>query len=68
MMKLFYNGTDERVFPTLGITVNQGDQFDAPEGFEHPDCSASGGAKPFTKTNTNTTPSAASDPITNEVK
>jgi len=67
-MKLTYNGTDERVFPTLGITVNQGDQFDAPEGFEHPDCSTSGGTKPFTKTTPTTNPSAASDPITNEVK
>jgi hypothetical protein len=39
MMKLTYNGTDERVFPTLGITVKPGDEFDAPEGFSHPDCS-----------------------------
>ena len=32
-MKLKYNGTDERVFPSLGITVKPGDEFDAPEGF-----------------------------------
>ena len=36
-MKLKYNGTDERVFPSLGITVKPGDEFDAPEGFTHPD-------------------------------
>jgi hypothetical protein len=60
MMRYTYNGSDERVFPTLGITVKKGDVFDAPEGFSHPDCS-SGEAKSFTKTSTTTTPSAASD-------
>jgi hypothetical protein len=64
MMKVTYNGTDERVFPTLGITVKTGDEFDAPEGFEHPDYSV--GSKPFSKPTT--TPSAASDPIASEVK
>jgi hypothetical protein len=69
-MKLKYNGTDERVFPTLGITVKPGDEFDAPEGFSHPDCSV-GGAKPsFTapKQEETSTPSAASDSIVKEVK
>lgn len=37
-MKLKYNGTDERVFPAIGVTVKPGDEFDAPEGFSHPDC------------------------------
>lgn len=41
-MKLRYNGTDERVFPALGITVKPGDDFDAPEGFSHPDCAPAG--------------------------
>jgi hypothetical protein len=59
MMKLTYNGTDERVFPTLGITVKPGDEFDAPEGFSHPDCTT-GGAKPINKIAT-PTPSDASD-------
>ena len=61
-MKLTYNGTDERVFPTLGITVKPGDEFDAPEGFSHPDCTA---AKTFNKVATPTT-SAASDTIVKE--
>ena len=33
MMKYKYNGTDERVFPSVGVTVKPGDEFDAPEGF-----------------------------------
>ena len=28
-----YNGEDDRVFPTLGITVKAGESFDAPDGF-----------------------------------
>ena len=28
-----YNGEDERVFPTLAITVKAGDTFDAPADF-----------------------------------
>ena len=60
-MKLTYNGTDERVFPTLGITVKQGEQFDAPEGFSHPDCESAGAAKPTIPTIQTTKPSAASD-------
>lgn len=32
-MKYKYNGTDERVFPSIGVTVKPGDEFDAPEGF-----------------------------------
>jgi hypothetical protein len=71
-MKLTYNGTDERVFPTLGITVKQGEQFDAPEGFSHPDFTVGGEAKPsFTtapKSETTTNQSAASDTIAKEVK
>ena len=33
MGKFQYNGEDERDFPTLGITVKQGDTFDAPDDF-----------------------------------
>jgi hypothetical protein len=43
MMKYKYNGTDERVFPSIGITVKPGDEFDAPEGFDHFDCTISDG-------------------------
>jgi hypothetical protein len=60
-MKLKYKGTDERVFPTLGITVQPGDEFDAPEGFSHPDCESAGAAKPAVPTIQTTKPSAASD-------
>lgn len=42
-MKYKYNGTDERVFPSIGVTVKPGDEFDAPEGFNHSDCTISDG-------------------------
>jgi hypothetical protein len=32
-MKYRYTGTDERVFPSLGLVVKPGDEFDAPENF-----------------------------------
>jgi hypothetical protein len=69
-MKLKYKGTDERVFPSLGITVKPGDEFDAPEGFSHPDCEAAGYSKPAATPapTPTTTLSAASDPIAKEVK
>ena len=60
-MRLKYNGTDERVFPTLGITLKPGDEFDAPEGFAHPDCAAPGFAKPAATPTPAPTKSAASD-------
>jgi hypothetical protein len=44
-MKLKYNGTDERVFPSLGITVKPGEEFDAPDDFKHPDCTTAGAVK-----------------------
>jgi hypothetical protein len=56
-MKLKYNGTDERVFPAIGITVKPGDEFDAPEGFSHPDCAPVGAGKVVPPVK----PSAASD-------
>ena len=55
-MKLTYNGSDERVFPSLGLVLKQGDEFDAPEGFSHPDCTAK-----INKRAMPTTPSVASD-------
>jgi hypothetical protein len=68
-MKLTYKGTDERVFPTLGITAKPGDEFDAPEGFTHPECESAGHksvqAKPA---EVNETLSAASDLTAKEVK
>lgn len=59
-MKLKYNGTDERVFPALGITVKPGDEFDAPEGFSHPDCAPAGSA-PKVVPQAPTKPSAPTD-------
>lgn len=35
-MKYTYTGEDERVFPTLGITVTQGDSFDSDEKLDLP--------------------------------
>ena len=32
-MKFIYNGEDERVFPTLSLTVAPGEIFDAPDDF-----------------------------------
>jgi hypothetical protein len=60
-MKLKYNGTDERVFPTLGITLKPGDEFDAPEGFAHSDCNPVGYAKPAATPTPAPIKSAASD-------
>ena len=33
MAKFTYNGTDERVFPSIAVTVQPGDTFDAPADF-----------------------------------
>ena len=57
-MKYQYNGTEERVFPTLGITVKPGQEFDAPENYSAADVTPAG-AKVAPKAPT--TPSAASD-------
>jgi hypothetical protein len=65
MMKYKYNGTDERVFPSIGKTVKPGDEFDAPEGFVAANVTVAG-AKPLVTEPTEpkeptTTMSAASD-------
>lgn len=57
-MKVKYTGTDERVFPTLGITAKPGDEFDAPEDFVAPNVEA---AKGSVAPKVTATPSAASD-------
>lgn len=54
-MKYKYEGTDVRVFPTLGITVEPGDEFEAPENFDVPNVVPTGAKKSTTAT------SAASD-------
>jgi len=48
-MKYIYNGTDERVFPSLGVAVKPGEEFEAPENFSAPDVVAVGAAKPSIK-------------------
>ncbi len=61
-MRLKYNGTDERVFPAIGITVKPGDEFDAPDGFSHPDCAPAGSAPKHTAPQAQTIkPSAPTD-------
>jgi hypothetical protein len=40
MAKYTYTGSDERVFPTIAVTVKPGDSFDAPDNFSAPDVSA----------------------------
>jgi hypothetical protein len=32
MARYVYNGETDHVFPTLGLTVKQGDSFDGPDG------------------------------------
>ena len=53
-MKYKYNGTDERVFPSLGVVVKPGDEFDAPDNFNAPDVTPAGTFKPAPKTTTET--------------
>jgi len=64
-MKYKYNGTDERVFPSVGVTVKPGDEFDAPEGFVAANVTLAGTkpsvTEPTKPTETITTMSAASD-------
>ena len=37
MSKYQYNGDEVREFPTLGLTVNPGETFEAPSDFDAPD-------------------------------
>ena len=39
-MKFTYNGTDERVFPSLSFVVKPGDSFEAPDDFSAANVSA----------------------------
>lgn len=54
-MKYKYNGTDERVFPSLGVVVKPGEEFDAPENFNAPDVTPAGSFKPAPKPTTSET-------------
>jgi hypothetical protein len=38
-MKFTYNGSDERVFPSIAVTVEPGDTFEAPDDFSATDVS-----------------------------
>ena len=53
-MKYKYIGQDERVFPSLGITVKEGDEFDAPDNFQAHNVIPSNNAKITAKPTTNT--------------
>lgn len=46
MPKYRYEGSDERVFPTLSLVVQPNTEFDAPEGFSAHDVVAVAAAKP----------------------
>ena len=56
-MKYKYNGTDSRVFPTLGIVVNPGDEFEAPDNLNVPNVVPAGAHKstPVTSAASDTT-------------
>jgi len=62
MATYIYNGSDEREFPTLVLTVKPGDTFDAPDGLDVTDVSLAS-SKKVTPVVTAVTPvpSAASD-------
>ena len=62
-----YIGNDERVFPTLGVTVNSGDTFDAIDGLTVVDVVVAT-AKKSTAPAVASTPSDDSDITAKEVK
>lgn len=37
MATFTYKGEDERTFPSIGVTVQPGDNFEAPSDFDAPD-------------------------------
>jgi hypothetical protein len=45
-MKYKYKGTVERVFPSLGITVKPGDEFEAPSNFSAADVTGANESSP----------------------
>lgn len=61
-MKYQYTGSDERVFPTLGLIVQPNTEFEAPDGFTASDVSPVAGDTAAKKTNK----SAPSDPTEGE--
>ena len=60
MPKFRYSGSEERVFPTLGLVVAPNTEFDAPEGFTAEGVTIAS-EKAATKKATEPTPSAAPD-------
>lgn len=60
MAKYEYTGDAELVFPTLGIIVNKGDTFEAPEGFK------ADGVVPSNKSNKVSAPAPVADEVTAE--
>ena len=62
MATYIYNGSDEREFPTLVLTVKPGDTFDAPDGLDVADVSLASGKKATPAATVVTpAPSASSD-------
>lgn len=75
-MKVTYNGTEAREFPTLGITAQPGDTLEVPADFDSAFVSTGAAPKVVptapvvvdTPATTSSTTSAASDSTTSEVK
>jgi hypothetical protein len=61
MATFTYNGPDERVFPTISVTVKPGDSFEAPDDFSVADVSTGSAFKKAAPAPTPTPPSAPSD-------
>ena len=55
MARFQYNGSDERSFPTIGVTVKSGDSFDAPDYFAAVDVSPVSAQKKVAPATTPTT-------------
>lgn len=68
MSKFRYDGEEERVIATLGIVVNKGDEFEAPEDFSAYGFSLASSIKKATAPAVAPTPSAATDSTVEEVK
>ena len=68
MSQFKYDGDEERVIATLGIVVNKGDVFEAPEDFVAYGFSSATGFKKATAPAVAPDSSVVSDPTVDEVK
>jgi len=56
MARFQYNGEGERTFPSIAVTVQSGDSFDAPDDFEANGVSLSSSKKATPAVDTTPTP------------